>query len=131
VRLYLDTSALVKLVVAEAESAALRDYLRSYPEDALFTAALARTELVRAVGAGGPSAVGKARALLDSIDSIALSRSLLDDAGTLAPPNVRSLDAIHLAAAQRGGASLRAVITYDNRMSRAATSLGIPTASPE
>lgn len=130
VRLYLDTSALVKLIVAEPESTALGVYVQRFAEDNLFTAALARTELVRAVVDGGPPAIAEARALLDSIDTVALSRSVLDDAATLPPPRLRTLDAIHLAAAQRAGDSLRAVITYDARMISAAAELGISTASP-
>ncbi len=51
---YLDTSALVKLVVAEDESTALQEYLRAVAADTLFTAALARTELIRAVSGAGP-----------------------------------------------------------------------------
>jgi predicted nucleic acid-binding protein len=130
VRIYLDTSALVKLIVAEAESTALSDYVQRFAEDDLFTAALARTELVRAVADGGLPAVTQARALVDSIDIIALSRSMLDDAATLPPPRLRTLDAIHLAAAQRAGTSLRAVVTYDGRMAEAAAALGMPHASP-
>jgi uncharacterized protein len=130
VRLYLDTSALVKMIVLEAESDALRDYLRQFAEDVLFTAALARAELVRAVADGGQSAVIAARDLLDSIDTVALTRALLDDAGTLPPPRLRALDAIHLAAAQRAQQSLRAVITYDGRMAAVASQLGITTVSP-
>jgi uncharacterized protein len=130
VRLYLDTSALVKLIVAESESTALTDYLQRFAADDLFTAALARTELVRAVVDGGPPAITPARAVLDSIDTVALSRAVLDDAATLPPPLLRTLDAIHLAAAQRAGTSLRAVVTYDGRMVEAAAALGMPHVSP-
>jgi predicted nucleic acid-binding protein len=130
VRLYLDTSALVKLIVAESESTALTDYLQRFAADDLFTAALARTELVRAVVDGGPPAITQARAVLDSIDTVALSRAVLDDAATLPPPLLRTLDAIHLAAAQRAGTSLRAVVTYDGRMVEAAAALGMPHVSP-
>jgi hypothetical protein len=56
VRLYLDTSVLVKLVVAEGDSALLSAYLRRFAEDTLFSTALARTELVRAVADGGQAA---------------------------------------------------------------------------
>jgi uncharacterized protein len=129
-RLYLDTSALVKLIVAEDESAQLSAYLRRFADDALFSAALARTELARAVAEGGHAAVTQARILLDSIETVTLSRTLLDDAAALPPPRLRSLDAIHLAAARRAGTSLREVVTYDARMAQAAMALGIPTASP-
>ena len=128
-KLYLDTSALVKLIVAEPESTALSDYLHRFADDDLFTAALARTELVGAVVDGGAPAITEARALLDSIDTVALSRAVLDDAATLPAPLLRTLDAIHLAAAQRAGTSLRAVVTYDGRMVEAAATLGMPHVS--
>jgi hypothetical protein len=71
-----------------------------------------------------------ARKLLSSLDTVMLTRQLLDDAGTLLPLRLRSLDAIHLVAAQRAGDALRAVITYDIRMLSAAADLGISTVSP-
>lgn len=129
-RIYLDTSALVKLIVAENESQALLHFLGEHADDSLFSAALARTELIRAVAPNGPSAIADARDLLSSLATVTLTRQLLDDAGTLLPLRLRSLDAIHLAAAQRAGYSLRAVITYDARMLAAAADLGISTASP-
>ena len=129
-RIYLDTSALVKLVVAEGESQALKHFLGAHADDSLFSAALARTELIRAVAPSGAQAIAGARDLLNRLDTVVLTRQLLDDAGTLLPLRLRSLDAIHLAAAQRAGDSLRVVITYDARMLSAATDLGISTASP-
>ncbi len=129
-RIYLDTSALVKLVVAEGESQALKHFLDAHADDSLFSAALARTELIRAVAPSGAQAIADARDLLNRLDTVMLTRQLLDDAGTLLPLRLRSLDAIHLAAAQRAGDSLRVVITYDARMLSAATDLGISTASP-
>lgn len=129
-RTYLDTSALVKLVVAEDESQALKHFLGAHADDSLFSAALARTELIRAVAPNGASAIADARDLLNMLDTVTLTRQLLDDAGTMLPLRLRSLDAIHLAAAQRAGDSLRAVITYDTRMLSAAADLGISTASP-
>ncbi len=130
-RTYLDTSALVKLVVAEGESQALKDFLGVHAEDGFFSAALARTELVRAVAPNGDQAVADARDLLNRLDTVLLTRQLLDDAGTLRPLRLRSLDAIHLAAARRAGDALRVVITYDTRMRSAAADLGISTASPQ
>lgn len=129
-RIYLDTSALVKLVVAEDESQALRHFLGTHADDSLFSAALARTELIRAVAPNGHAAIADAKDLLNGLDTVTLTRQLLDDAGTLLPLRLRSLDAIHLAAAQRAGDSLRAVITYDTRMLAAAADLGISAASP-
>lgn len=129
-RIYLDTSALVKLVVAEGESQALKHFLGAHADDSWFSAALARTELIRAVAPNGTQAIAAARDLLNTLDTVMLTRQLLDDAGTLKPLRLRSLDAIHLTAARRAGDSLRAVITYDARMLSAAADLGICTASP-
>lgn len=126
----MDTSALVKLVVAEDESQSLQMFLSERADDALFSAALARTELVRAVAPNGVQAIADARHLLSTLDTVVLNRQLLDDAGTLQPLRLRSLDAIHLVAAQRAGEALRAVVTYDVRMLAAAAELGITTASP-
>jgi predicted nucleic acid-binding protein len=129
-RLYLDTSALVKLVVAEDETEPLRSFLRERADDGRFTAALGRTELIRAIAPNGVQAMADARKLFSSLDTVVLTRQLLDDAGTLRPLRLRSLDAIHLVAAQRAGDELRAVVTYDARMLSAAAELGLVTASP-
>lgn len=130
-RLYLDSSALVKLVQAEAESAALRRYLRRHRSDGRVTSALARVEVVRAVSGGGPPAVAHARRTLARLDQVDLDRQLLDEAATLAPSSVlRSLDALHLASARTVGSGLRAVVTYDERMATAAESLGMLVESP-
>ena len=126
--IYLDSSALVKLVVLEPESRALRAYLRRQPRR--ISCGLARTEVLRAVRPGGPAAIEAARRLLRSVDLIRLDDALLDAAGMLEPIGLRSLDAIHLAAAQLIAPVLRAVITYDRHMADAARSLGFPVAAP-
>jgi len=131
VRLYLDSSALVKLIQREAESDALRTFLRRHRADQLVTSALACVEVVRAVHAGGSAALEQARRQLSRLDQIVLSTELLDRAGTLAPNlQLRSLDAIHLAAAQVIGEELRAVVTYDRRMADAAEDLGLAVEAP-
>ena len=130
-RLYLDSSAIVKLVQREAESEALRRFLRRHSADGRVTSALARVEVVRAVGGGGPPAIAHARRQLARVDQVNLDRDLLDAAATLTPGRVlRSVDAIHLAAARSLGAELRSVITYDLRMQDAAASLGIAVDAP-
>ena len=123
---YLDTSALVKLVIRERESDALETWLGG--RDAIVSCTLARTEVVRAVSPSGQPAKAKARRLLEKIELIQLDDELLDLAGELDGP--RSLDAIHLAAALELGDELEAVVTYDARMSRAAEALGLPLAAP-
>jgi uncharacterized protein len=125
---YLDSSALVKLVVAEAESAALRRYLRSRPGRA--SSALARVEVIRAVRPHGPPAVARAREVLRRIDVVHLDDELLEDAATLDRGVLRSLDAIHLASARTLGDELRAVVTYDARVATAAERLGMQVDTP-
>ena len=130
-RLYLDSSALVKLVQRETESDALRRFLRRHHADQLVTSALARVEVVRAVLIGGPAALAQARRQLSRLDQIVLGTEVLDRAATLAPnAQLRLLDAIHLAAAQVVGADLRAVVTYDRRMADAAQALGLVVERP-
>ena len=130
-RLYLDSSALVKLVQREKESDALRRFLRSHRTDRLVTSALARVEVVRAILIGGPAAIAQARRQLSRLDQVLLGTEVLDRAATLASNvQLRSLDAIHLAAAQVVGADLRAVVTYDRRMADAAKDLGLAVERP-
>jgi uncharacterized protein len=131
VRLYLDSSAIVKLVKAETESAALRRHLRRRREDGRVTSALARVEVVRAVAGGGAEAIAHARRQLARLEQINLDRQLLDDAASIAPAiALRTLDAIHLASAQAIGSELSEVVTYDERMKAAAESLGMAVAAP-
>jgi uncharacterized protein len=125
---YLDSSALVKLVVAEAESEALVEYLRDRPIRT--SSALARVEVVRAVRPNGSRAIGRARQILARISLLRLDDSLLDAAGVLEGEALRSLDAIHLAAAQTVGGDLAEIVTYDRRMADAAAHAGLGVAAP-
>ena len=127
-RAYFDSSALVKLVVREAESAALRRFIRRRAGSA--SCALARVEVVRAVRHHGPAAPGRARQVVERFDLVRIDDSLLDAAALLPVERLRSLDAIHLAAAQRLGRDLSVVVSYDDRMLSAAEELGIPVTSP-
>jgi len=126
---YLDTSAAVKLLMTEPESAALRRWLRQRPKRA--SAALLRVELVQVVRrAGLPRLIPEARKLLAGVHLIRLDDALLDGAADLDPTELRSLDSIHLAAASSLGGDLAAVVTYDDRLLTAAAYLGLPTATP-
>ena len=126
--LYLDSSAIVKLTVAEPESAALRQYLRR--RKPLVTSALARTEVARALLPLGPAAVRRGLEALSRLDLIRVSDRVLADAGTMMPAELRCLDAIHLATMQQLGASLARVVTYDARMSEAAAAMGRSVVAP-
>ena len=131
-KLYLDSSAIVKLIQREAESNALRRFLRRHRDDRRVTSALAGVEVVRAISAGGPAAIAHARRQLARVDAIAIDRDLLDMAATIAPgERLRSLDSIHLASAQALASDLRAVVSYDERVAAAARMLGMMTEAPK
>lgn len=129
--LYLDTSALVKLVTREAESIALQSYLAERPDSRWVTSGLTRAELLRAVYRSGVAqALDDARTVLATLDILALTDRQLDQAGVLPPAGLRTLDAIHLVAAKTVGPTLTAVVTYDARMFEAARQAGLPVARP-
>lgn len=125
---YLDSSALVKLVVAEPESSGVRAHLAE--RAVRVSRASARVEVPRAVRAHGREAEQRAGALLEDVELIQLDDPLLDAAASLGPEVIRSLDAPHLAAAQALGESLDTVVTYDTRMTEVAQGLGLPVAAP-
>jgi len=127
---YLDSSAFVKLFLPEPDSRALMRYLASRPQRV--SAMLLRTEALRtAVRAVlSPQRMLLVRALLDGISLITAGVTLSDEAGILRPPELRSSDSIHLAAARSLGTNLGAFITYDQRLAAAAAWYGIPVVSP-
>jgi predicted nucleic acid-binding protein len=131
VRLYLDSSAIVKLVQREPESDALVRFLDEHPHDDHVTSAIARVEVGRALFASGAEAIARVRQLLSFMYEVSLDTDLLDRAAGLAPDSLLgSLDAIHLASAELLGTDLRAVITYDRRMASAAAVLRLPVVAP-
>lgn len=126
---YLDSSALVKTVVEEPESGALGRWLRD-KEDQLAACDLVRVEVVRAVRGSDPEAVPRARRAIETLTLLRLDEALCQMAADLDPPNLRSLDAIHLAAAMSLGTDLAGVVTYDARMAASAHALGLRVEAP-
>jgi uncharacterized protein len=126
---YLDTSAVVKLVAAEAETPALTAWIAS-EQNEFVSCDLLRTELFRTVRRGSPDSVTRARNVVDSITILAVPSATFERAGELAPPTLRSLDAIHLAAALELGDDLDGLVTYDERLAAAAASYGISVIAP-
>lgn len=126
--IYLDSSAIVKLAIREPESLALRRYLRR--RRPLVSSALARTEVLRALLPAGGDAVVSGRRVLERLDLVRVNDHVLSAAAVLHPPELRSLDAIHLATAQRLGRDLTALVTYDDRMAVAAKQLGCRIVQP-
>jgi uncharacterized protein len=125
---YLDSSAIVKLVVAEPESATLRRYLRR--RRPLVSSALARAEVARALLPLGEPAVRRGQEVLPRLELIRVSDRILAAAGALLPAELRTLDAIHVATAQQLGSNLGRFVTYDERMRAAARTAGCSVAAP-
>ena len=126
---YLDTSAAVKLVVVEKGTTALRRWLRSR-DDRIVSSDLLRTELLRVTRGAAPDQVVQARAVLDSLILVAMSTSVFERAAMLEPEVLRSLDALHLAAALELGDDLEGMVTYDDRLASGANVLGIRVVAP-
>lgn len=125
-RYYLDTSAAAKLLVNEAESSALAGWADQADID-LVASHLLETELRRfAVRHGLPQA--DVSAILARVDLYDLPPSVYREAGLLPGPALRSLDALHLAAAIR--LDIDAVVSYDVRLAGSADELGLQVLAP-
>lgn len=125
---YLDSSAIVKLVVREQESLALRRFLRR--RRPWVSSALARTEVLRAVRHVGPAGVDAAEQVFARCELVRVNDTVLTAAGLLDPPALRSLDAIHFATAARLAEDLGWFVVYDSRLIDAAGAVGWKVASP-
>ena len=124
---YVDTSALVKLIRLEAETAALRDYLGGHPD--LVASVVASIELARSVRRAGEGEE-LLEPVLHGLILVSLTNAIVERAKTLGPPGLRTLDAIHVATALEIGPELEALVTYDNRLAEAAELEGITIARP-
>lgn len=125
---YLDTSAFLKLVRSEPESRALRAELAS--GEPLVSSALLVVEARRAAARYGAVALGRARSALSTVTLLPIDEATLERAAELEAPELRSLDALHLAAASSLAGDLRRLYSYDARLSAAAASLGLDVLGP-
>ncbi|MGH8996900.1 MAG: type II toxin-antitoxin system VapC family toxin [Acidimicrobiales bacterium] len=128
--IYLDTSALVKLVIQEPESPALEDWLDRQHALPKLSSQVATVELIRTCRPLSDAAVSNARQLLAGVDLVPLSEDLVEAAALLGPLELRSVDAIHLASALSMADRLSSFVVYDGRLGAAAESAGLPVASP-
>jgi len=127
---YLDSSAIVKFAVAEPESEALQAWREQLATDnVLMTCELAVAEVLRAVRRVDGDII-VALAHLDALEQLTMDRDLMLAAGGVPPAGIRTLDAIHLAAAQAVGDDLAGLVTYDDRMTTAAQAVGLTTLAP-
>jgi predicted nucleic acid-binding protein len=141
--IYFDTCALLKLVRMDADSPALGAFINARPGIRWFSAELAITELARTIRRLNHDDRGRlisedqlgveleyAGRLCARLDLVALSTRILHEAGAVEHPFLRTLDAIHLAAAATMKASLTAFVTYDKKLAAVAEEQGLPVLSP-
>lgn len=121
----LDSSALLKLVHEECESAALEAWLSARQGVPVVGSALARVEVLRACRRVNAAALPEARAVLAGLDLVPLSSDVLDSAAEVGDSTRRSLDAIHLASALSIREHLSALVAYDSRLLEGASVAGL------
>lgn len=126
--IYLDSSALVTIVVQRRYAKELRGFLAEHADAETCTSTIGFVETVRTCDRIGvfPNLMA---ALLHDHAEIPLTERVRDAASAV-PGMARSLDAIHVASAELLGPELTALATYDTRMAQAARAVGIPVAMP-
>lgn len=125
---YLDSSAFVKLIVAEPESQALARDLAG--REIAVSSEILEIEALRAAARVGSAALARAPQRLAAVALISLTADIRRSAGALGPPELRSLDAIHLTTALSLAEDLEAVLTYDTRLATAAANAGLRVEAP-
>lgn len=126
---YLDTSAFLKLVMAEAHSETLRRWVGSRTPQA-FSCDLLRAEALRVARRHSPAALSEVRQRLDALVLLTLTPALCERAGDLDPAILGTLDALHLAAALSVGEELEGIVTYDDRLAEGARLHGVEVFHP-
>ncbi|MEV8436361.1 type II toxin-antitoxin system VapC family toxin [Actinosynnema sp. NPDC051121] len=130
--IYLDTSALVKLVRREPGTVELVDWLNA--DDRLgvrrVSSVLAEVELTRALRGSSPNALANVPVVLSDLYLVEITAVVRQTAASYDDPLLRSLDAIHLATAQVLSGGLDAFVTYDKRLLEAAAGMGLAVAAP-
>jgi predicted nucleic acid-binding protein len=128
--IYLDTSALVKLVFDEDESEALVGWLEARDELPKVSSELSVIELVRTCRRCDADAIAQARELLAGLDLLPVAGDIVEAASLVGPVSLRSLDAVHLASAISIKEGLTSFVAYDARLTTAAIEAGLDVVSP-
>ncbi|WP_239307822.1 MULTISPECIES: type II toxin-antitoxin system VapC family toxin [unclassified Frankia] len=131
-RIYLDTSALAKIFIAEKESSDLRQWLAEQEAPLrLISSALLAVELTRLLRLVSPVMLGPAESFLSTdVDLVQITPPLLADAARVPPARLRTLDAIHVATALDLKESVDFVLSYDKLLIEAVDAAGLTAASP-
>lgn len=127
---YADTSAVVKLLVEETDSRAFAAFYDAHADAVWTSSALMRIELTRAVIRAMPALMPTARDLLPAFSYIAIDDDIVEGATNEPDRGLRSLHAIHLATARILAPELDGLVTYDDRLIKAAADAGMPAISP-
>lgn len=127
---YLDTSAALKLLARERDSAAFAAFYDAGAGSTWVSSDLLRIEVMRAVTRALPAALPAARDLLEAFDYLTIDDQVVEAAMAEPDRRLRSLDAIHLASARVLGSDLTALVTYDDRLGDAARAAEIPVVGP-
>ena len=127
--IYLDSSALLKLIFEEEETPGLVAFLSDWP--ARVSSTLARIEVMRIAARVEDRAVEReAQRIFRGISLVRVDDGIVAAAAAIKPTGLRSLDAIHLATVQAFGHHLAGMVVYDRRLAAAARDLGIAVWAP-
>jgi predicted nucleic acid-binding protein len=128
--IYLDTSAIVKVVVTEPESVALVDWLNDHGDVPWAPSVIGHIEVMRAAKRVGPATTAAAGRLLESVDTLVLTDAIVTVAKSIGPPELCTFDAVHLATALEYRRYLDAVCVYDRRLVEASKAQQLPVVTP-
>jgi len=128
--IYLDSSALLKLVRREDETDALREWLDERSDQPVVTSEMGRIEVLRAARRISGEALAEARAVVADVDLVPLDRAVQDVACDIGTPLLRTLDALHLASVLLLGDGLSALVAYDHQLADGARAAGVVVAAP-
>ena len=131
--IYIDAAALVKMIREEAETASLIAWLNEHPDDQLVASVLVEVEVPRALRRDQPQVLGAVATTLGRLVRFDLDAAVRATAAAYVDPQLRSLDAIHLATADHlvaSGKAMTAFVTYDKRLGAAAADAGHNVVAP-
>ena len=124
---YLDSSAILKLIIKEAES----DSLRKFINTKVITSAISRVEVIRTLSLNDESLIIAGQMVFEKFELMPLSRPILTIAENFSPQiTLRSLDALQVASVIFLSPMVKSLITYDKNMIKNAKALGISVVSP-